>query len=225
MLIAGEMIRAAALFVPVLPQPHTTCYRGHVMAKSNLQLSDDEIKTEQWKPVAVPGYNHLYEISTLGRARRLVDDKQKKHKKGSLINPGLVGSGVYYQYAFCSNQKYSRWLVHRLVLLTFIGEPPTPKHHASHINGNPSDNRLVNLCWKTAKENDLDKDLHGTRQNGIKHGMAKLTDEDVIEIRRLRREGMRGMDIAVKYKVTPQNISHIVLGKLWKHLPVFSYKR
>lgn len=195
------------------------------MAKSNLQFSYDEIKTEQWKPVAAPGYEHAYEVSTLGRVRRLMTDSQNKAKKGDFINPSYPGLGIYQQYALCVNRRYSRWLAHRLVLMTFVGEPPTPDHQAAHINGNPKDNRLENLCWKTAKENDLDKDQHGTRQRGIKHGCHKLTDEQVIDIRRKRSEGVSGIDIADKYGITPQNVSKIVCGKNWTHLPMFPYKR
>jgi len=195
------------------------------MANQNLQFTDEEIQQEQWRPVPIDGYCEVYEVSSLGRVRRLVDDCQKKRKKGSFINPYYLGEGIYQQYALCINRKYSRWLAHRLVLTAFAGQPPTPKHHAAHLDGNPRNNRISNLCWKTAKENDLDKDSHGTRQNGIKHNMAKLTEEQVMEIRRLRAEGITGVDLAKRYDVTTKAISAIVTGKSWSHLSGFGYVR
>lgn len=53
-------------------------------------------------------------------------------------------------------------LVHRMVALAWLGGPPTEKHEVSHINGDRSDNRVENLAWKTHKENEADKVLHGT---------------------------------------------------------------
>ncbi len=195
------------------------------MASENLQFTDEEIQQEQWRPVPIAGYCDVYEVSSLGRVRRSVDDCQNKYKAGKILRPGYAGEGIYQQYAMCINRKYVRWLAHRLVLTAFAGEPPTPKHHAAHINGNPKDNRLSNLEWKTAKENDLDKDRHGTRQNGIKHGMVKLTEEQVIEIRRLRTDGVTGVELAQRFQVTPNAISLIVTGKSWSHLPGFGYAR
>lgn len=195
------------------------------MASENLQFTDEEIQQEQWRPVPIAGYCDVYEVSSLGRVRRLVTDCQNKAKAGDFIKPSYPGLGIYQQYAMCMNRKYERWLAHRLVLMAFAGEPPTPKHHAAHLDGNPRNNRLSNLCWKTAKENDLDKDRHGTRQNGVKHGMVKLTEEQVMEIRRLRTEGVSGVELAKKYNVTTTAISTIATGKSWSHLPGFGYVR
>ena len=61
---------------------------------------------------------------------------------------------------------------------TSVGPPPSEIHQAAHLNGVRDDNRLANLEWKTPKENDRDKDVHGTRQDN-----KKLTAEQVAEIR------------------------------------------
>jgi hypothetical protein len=55
-------------------------------------------------------------------------------------------------------------LVHRLVLLAFRGEPPTPHHECAHWNGDPSDNSIGNLRWATKVENHADRWRHGTRK-------------------------------------------------------------
>jgi hypothetical protein len=51
--------------------------------------------------------------------------------------------------------------VHKLVLLAFVGPNP-PKYECLHANGDPADNRLVNLRWGTRSENIQDAVRHGT---------------------------------------------------------------
>lgn len=54
---------------------------------------------------------------------------------------------------------------------------------------------------------------------GSKHGSAKLTEEDVLEIRSLYAEGkLRQKDLAEMYEVTTMTISHIVTRRKWKHI-------
>lgn len=54
--------------------------------------------------------------------------------------------------------------LHRVVLDAFIG--PRPKGmEACHANGDPTDNRLVNLRWDTRSANAADSVRHGTHVN------------------------------------------------------------
>lgn len=61
---------------------------------------------------------------------------------------GQVASNGYVRVTI--NKK--RYLLHRLVLTTFVGPPPDG-YVAMHLNGNPQDNRLQNLKWGTQSEN------------------------------------------------------------------------
>jgi len=54
------------------------------------------------------------------------------------------------------------YLVHRLVAAAFIGPCPDGLQ-VRHLDGNPSNNNVINLAYSTAKENNADMDLHGTR--------------------------------------------------------------
>ena len=54
--------------------------------------------------------------------------------------------------------------ISELVLRAFVGPRPAPHYQAAHANGRRHDNRLHNLRWATPKENDADKDIHGTRR-------------------------------------------------------------
>lgn len=52
-------------------------------------------------------------------------------------------------------------LTHAVVALTFLGPRPEGLQ-VRHLNGDPTDNRVVNLAYGTAKENRQDTLLHGT---------------------------------------------------------------
>lgn len=58
--------------------------------------------------------------------------------------------------------RVKNWIVSALVLTVFVGPRPEGDYHACHNNGNPQDNRLVNLRWDTRSGNELDKRKHGT---------------------------------------------------------------
>lgn len=109
-------------------------------------------------------------------------------------------------------------VVSRLACEDVYGPPPTPHHEAAHSCGNGSLG-CVNprhLAWKTPVENHADKLVHGTRSRGEKHGAAKLTEADVVQIRSMR--GTRSLrEIATQFGVSRSAVSLIHLGKNWGH--------
>jgi IS30 family transposase len=60
---------------------------------------------------------------------------------------------------------------------------------------------------------------HGTASRGEASGMAKLTEADVHEIRRLLRQGLSHPDIASRFNVGRTNIENIKAGRTWAWLP------
>jgi len=114
-------------------------------------------------------------------------------------------------------------LVHRLVLESFVGPCPEGME-ARHLDGDPTNNSVSNLRWDTHKTNMGDMILHGRTNDrfpGEKSGCAKLTDENVREIRRigptLRKYG-RNTTLAKQFGVTKSNIAWILSGKHWTHI-------
>ena len=105
--------------------------------------------------------------------------------------------------------------VHRLVCLAFRGEAPSPEHEAAHLNGNPMDNRAANLAWKTKSGNEADKVGHETGNRGSRHGMSKLTEDHVRELRALAASGEPQKDLAIRYNVSQTTISNILNGRTW----------
>lgn len=100
------------------------------------------------------------------------------------------------------------------------GPPPTPQHHAAHSCGQGHEGcyNWAHLYWATPKENARDTVLHGRSLKGMKNVNAKLSDDDVREIRRLIASGRTLTSIAKQYGMSLTPISSIRLGKTWKHV-------
>lgn len=133
------------------------------------------------------------------------------------LRPGRVYGG-YRQAHLCVGGQRRVVKVHRLVLLVFAGPPPSPAHEAAHENGDCEDNRLENLSWKTPKENDSDKDRHGTRQVGERNGYAKLTAAQVRQIRATVAAGATHQATAERYGIGRKTVADIVRRLTWKHV-------
>jgi hypothetical protein len=88
-----------------------------------------------------------------------------------------------------------------------------------HLNDDSSDNRAVNLARGTQKDNMADSIRNGTLQRGGSHYRAKLTDDKIREIRHLDATGkFSQQELGLRFGVTFQMISLIVLRKSWKHV-------
>lgn len=116
-----------------------------------------EEEKEIWKPVV--GYEGFYEVSNLGNVRSYHFGKTK------LLKPGINKKG-YLCVILSINGVRKTTTVHRLVLQSFNPQKDAFRNHINHINENKKDNRIDNLEWVTAKENNN----HGTRN--IRSGMS-----------------------------------------------------
>jgi hypothetical protein len=110
--------------------------------------------------------------------------------------------------------------VHVMVCEAWHGPKPTPRHQAAHGNGDPADNRAVNLRWATPEENQADAKVHGTCSQGERHPSARLTEDQVREILHAVATGPRGTRAAMarKYGIHPGHVTDLVAGKKWAHL-------
>lgn len=169
---------------------------------------------EIWKPVV--GYESFYDVSNLGRVRTSFDAKRHhfRFRGGRILKQHLVCR--YYKVALCGPKKKFR-TVHTLVLEAFSG--PRPAGLVSrHIDGNAFNNASSNLTWGTQRQNVHDKKLHGTQTCGSRHGTSKVSESDVIIIRKLRTKGLTLRSISDKFPISCDAVHNIVRRKTWTHI-------
>jgi len=180
--------------------------------------------TEQWKPVV--GYEGLYEVSNLGRVKSI--DRVIERRNNSTMNRGGMiltqnkkhapsGRLCAMTVGVSKGGKARRRPVHRFVLEAFVG--PCPKGmECCHNDGDPTNNHVDNLRWDTRKANAEDGVRHGTSNRGIRSPCALLSEEQVVEIAKMIRQGDRQVDIAARYGVSNKVIWAIAHGQNWSWL-------
>ncbi len=164
-----------------------------------------------WKPI--PGFNGRYEVSNTGVVKRLAH-KNGKHSFEKIINQHV--SNGYMSV----NILYRKYSVHRLVAMAFISNPEK-KPQINHKNGIKVDNSVKNLEWCTVKENSDHAWKTGLIINcpfGEEKSQSKLTNNDVLKIRKLLKKGALQKDIVKKYNVSQATVSFIKTRKAWRRI-------
>ena len=67
-------------------------------------------------------------------------------------------------------------------------------------------------------DNNADCRRKGRNARGETVCTAKLTEGQVMEIRRLYRSGLRNVDLCRRYRISATNVSNIVRHKRWAHV-------
>lgn len=128
------------------------------------------------------------------------------------------GSGGYVRASAWYNRRPRHILVHRAVLEAFAGPCPA-RMEARHLNGRRADNRLVNLAWGTRLDNAADRENHGKQLHGSRSPNAKLTEDQVVSIRRRYAGGESSMlGMAHEYGVGFTTVWNVVQRRTWFHL-------
>lgn len=136
---------------------------------------------EIWKDI--PGYEGLYQVSSLGRIKSL--------RTGKLRKPGNNGAG--YLFVPLSNKTTKNRYVHRLVALSFLDNPYN-KSTVNHKNGIKTDNCVGNLEWATQSENS---------QHGFDTGLIKQkSGKDNINSKQVLKYTLEGSFLCKYYSLT-----------------------
>lgn len=122
-------------------------------------FSDEPILGELWIDIdAYKGVelSSIYQVSNMGRIRRI----------GGHVLKGSNSSDGYHEIQLSIKGGRGKSLyvrAHILILTTFNGYPPDDMSNPTvqHINHDKLDNRIENLCWMTAFDNNQER--HGRR--------------------------------------------------------------
>ena len=124
------------------------------------------MENEVWLPVV--GYEGLYEVSSLGRVKRVgqtILDKTGKRKTVRECIRVLTPDRKGYLYATVFRHNKGFCLkAHRAVTQAFIPNPLN-KPQVNHIDNDPANNRVENLEWCTPKENTAHMLKQGRARN------------------------------------------------------------
>lgn len=152
---------------------------------------------ETWKDI--PGYEGYYQVSDLGNVRsvdRTINKPLKKMPKAK----GYLCVNLY------KNTQMNQYLVHRLVLLAFVGSSPLI---CNHIDGDKTNNHLSNLEYVTYQENT---------NHAIAIGLmpAKLTATDATAIRELHSQGKTIKWLSKTFGIDMKHVRDIINRVWWK---------
>jgi hypothetical protein len=184
---------------------------------------------ETWKPVidAVG-----YEVSNIGRVRSW-------RRKGSRVTSALATTPKLLKtspnaYGYPSvniarnGDRQKPVAVHILLLSAFVGPCPDGCE-ALHDDGNRMNCVLSNLAWGTRTDNIADKIRHGNSIRptirGEKHFRGRLSNKQVVHIKRLLEHEYNMAHIAKIYDVHPNTIESIKSGRSWKWLTLKSHSK
>lgn len=177
---------------------------------------------EIWKDIR--GYEGMYQVSSHGRVRSLSrKSTSKRHGKRVEISlkgrilKSVLGKKGYTQVTLHKDGSSKTFGIHCLVAAAFIGERP-PGFDVCHKNGVRSSNKSSNLRYGTRAENKSDELTHGTRLRGEKHLQSKLSEKDVVSIRKRLEGGEKQCVLAREFSVTKSTINKIHLRVTWSHV-------
>jgi len=128
------------------------------------------------------------------------------------------GAREVYGYGFLSlSRNPQKWIkAHRLSYTLAYGEFDQ-NLAVCHKCDNPACINPKHLWLGTIADNNRDKENkgRGALHDGENNPNAKLTKEDIMKIKELRKTGMTQQKIADMYKVSQVNIGRILSGRLW----------
>lgn len=170
---------------------------------------------EEWR--AVVGYEGLYEVSSAGEVRTLINRSGKIRQPVQRLLTPSVNSVGYRTVSLSKNKVSRKYQISRLVATAFHPNPDN-RRQVNHISGIKTDDRVGNLEWSTPLENLEHAKRIGLNTNyGESHCFAVLTAEQVSQIRsEYRPRKVSGIALARRFGVSDRCVYNILEGKSWR---------
>lgn len=149
-----------------------------------------------------------YEASTQGRIRLRV--ASRLHPAGFVLTSRIDSTG----YPSVALVGHTRERVHALMRSAFFGVK-VAGHEMNHIDGDKTNNRLVNLEYVTAAENRRHAFKSGLNRVGELHGQSKLNPE---KVRLIRSSNKSNYQLAAELGVGEATIRSARKGETWAHV-------
>ena len=173
---------------------------------------------ERW--ISLPS-NPRYAVSNLGRVKSVARQRVDGRTYGERILKFSSMFNLYRTVKLFSPTGVKCATVHSLVAEAFIG-PRSPVHEINHKDGIKLNNLPENLEYVTVSENKRHALRSGLMLSGGRHPQSKLTDQNVRDMRDLRRNGHSLMSLAQKFSVGYSTVQRIVSGASWRYLDAFT---
>ncbi len=180
------------------------------------------MEEEIWKDI--PGFEGIYQASTLGRIKSL--ERKIKHWKGgySVLKESILSerkSKGYVSVVLYKNGKNKNIDIHRLIAITFIPNP-NDKPEVNHKDFIKTNNRVSNLEWTTSEENIKHAVENGliTSRKGENNNFSKLKEKDVLIIRDVLKKNpkINKQVIINLFSVSKSTINQIRSRRIWSHI-------
>lgn len=154
---------------------------------------------EEWKPVFDKLFSEYYEVSNLGRVRRIKDIYDQPINK--ILKP--INSRDYRVVNLTLNGYSKRYFIHRLVAFAFIENNDKSKNFVNHINGIKSDNQIENLEWVSKRENSI----HSLKTDSNKSQKVKYSQYD--EFIQMVKDGKSRKEIADHFSIHVCRVTYL----------------
>ena len=176
----------------------------------------------------IPGYEGLYAVTEDGRVwsypKRTAVGRNggTREDGGRWLNLVRVTNRTAHLRAYLHREgKKIGMLVHRAVALAHIPNP-NDLPHINHKDGDPTNNRIENLEWCDAAANARHAVANGLtkmpKQSGTANSQAKVSEDDIVEMRRRHAEGESCASIARAFGIDPKTAWDICNFKRWAHV-------
>lgn len=111
-------------------------------------------------------------------------------------------------------------VVSRLVCEEEHGPPPSPGYQAAHSCGRGHLGCISrgHLNWRSPVANNADKLQHGTHNRGTRNLHHKITEDDVRQIRALKRDGASAEELGDRFGISKWSVFDIASGRTWSHV-------